>query len=81
MVDPNDAPNVTIPILSIPSMDEDKSAVDQYEAALKVPNRTEWYDDQVHGFMAARSDLENEKVKAAYEKAYQTLLTWFSEHL
>ncbi|KIW16974.1 hypothetical protein PV08_04165 [Exophiala spinifera] len=81
MVDPNDAPNVTIPILSIPSMDEDKSAMAQYEAALKVPNRTEWYDDQIHGFMAARSDLENKKVKAAYEKAYQTLLTWFSEHL
>ncbi|KAK5045573.1 hypothetical protein LTR84_009191 [Exophiala bonariae] len=81
MVDPKDAPNITIPILSIPSKDEDKSAMDQYEAALKVPNKVEWYHDQIHGFMAARSDLEDDKVKAAYEKAYQTVLGWFHQHL
>lgn len=81
MVDPKDAPNVTIPILTIPSKDEDKSAIEQYEAALTVPKQVEWYHDQIHGFMAARSDLEDESVKAAYEKAYQTLLGWFHQHL
>lgn len=81
MVDPKDAPKITIPILTIPSKDEDKSLIEQYEANLKVPNQVEWYDDQIHGFMAARSDLEDEKVKAAYEKAYQTLLNWFHKHL
>jgi len=80
MVDPNDAPNITIPILSIPSKDEDRSEIEKYEAALKVPNKTEWYD-QIHGFMAARSDLEDENVRAAYEKAYQTLLNWFHQYL
>ena len=81
MVDPKDAPNIAIPILSIPSKDEDKTTMDQYEAALKVPNQTEWYHDQIHGFMAARSDLEDDSVKAAYEQAYQTLLSWFHKHL
>lgn len=81
MVDPIDAPKITIPILSIPSKDEDKSAIEKYEAALKVPNQTEWYHNQIHGFMAARSDLHDENVKAAYEKAYQTLLNWFYKHL
>lgn len=81
MVDPKDASSVTIPMLMIPSMDEDQSEVDQYEANLKVPKQVEWYKDQIHGFMAARGDLEDDKVKAAYEKAYQTLLTFFHKYL
>ncbi|EHY53298.1 putative AIM2 family protein C30D10.14 [Exophiala dermatitidis] len=81
MVDPNDAPNVAIPMLMIPSKDEDKAAVEKYEANLKVPKQIEWYNDQIHGFMAARGDLENPKVKAAYEKAYQTLLNFFNKYL
>ncbi|KAI1620182.1 carboxymethylenebutenolidase [Exophiala viscosa] len=81
MIDPNDAANVTIPMLMIPSGEEEKDAVEKYEANLKVPKKVEWYQDQVHGFMAARSNLEDEKVKAAYEKAYQTLLTWFHNNM
>jgi len=81
MVDPKDASNVTIPMLTIPSKDEDKAAIDEYEANLKVPKQVEWFNDQIHGFMAARSDLEDEKVRAAYEKGYQTLLNFFHKHL
>ncbi|KAK5312407.1 hypothetical protein LTR93_011351 [Exophiala xenobiotica] len=71
MNDPNNAANVTIPMLMIPSGEEEKDAAGQ---------KVEWYHAQVHGFMAARSNLEDEKVKAAYEKAYKTLLTWFHIH-
>jgi dienelactone hydrolase len=81
MVDPKDAPNVSIPMLMIPSKDEDQEAVDNYEKGLKVAHEVEWFKDQVHGFMAARSDLEDSKVKAAYEKAYQHLLDFFHKHL
>lgn len=81
MVDPADAPNVSIPILVIPSKDEDQEAVEKYAQGLKVPHQVEWYHDQVHGFMAARGDLSDEKVKAAYEKAYKTAVAWFHEHL
>lgn len=54
MVDAKDAPEITIPILLLPSSGEDKKDVAEYEKALKVKHEVEWYDDQVHGFMAAR---------------------------
>jgi dienelactone hydrolase len=54
MVDPADAPKVTIPIALLPSGDEDKEAVAGYEKALKVKNKVEWFPDQIHGWMAAR---------------------------
>lgn len=54
MVDADDAPNVTIPILLLPSKGEDKNDVDAYEKALVVKHEVEWYADQEHGFMAAR---------------------------
>lgn len=81
MVDPNDASNVTIPMMMIPSKDEDADAVEKYEKNLKVPHQVEWFKDQIHGFMAARSDLEKDDVKAAYEKAYQLLLNFFHKQL
>ncbi|KIW86565.1 hypothetical protein Z517_01963 [Fonsecaea pedrosoi CBS 271.37] len=81
MVDPNDAPNVAIPMLMIPSKDEDQEAVDKYEANLKVPHQVEWFKDHIHGFMAARSDLSDEDVKAAYAKAYRIVLDFLHKHL
>lgn len=81
MVDANDAKEVAIPMLMIPSKDESKDDVEAYEKALTVPHKVEWFHDQIHGFMAARSDLEDEKVKSAYEKAYQLVGDWFTEHL
>jgi dienelactone hydrolase len=54
MVDPADAPKITIPIAILPSKDEDKDAVGKYEEALKVKYIVEWYPTQVHGWMAAR---------------------------
>ncbi|KAF1348768.1 Alpha/Beta hydrolase protein [Delphinella strobiligena] len=81
MVDPSDAPGVTIPYLMIPSKDEDKEAVQKWQQGLKVKNQVEWFDDQVHGFMAARGDLEDEHVKKQYEKAYRILLNFFHENM
>ena len=81
MVDANDAPGVTIPFLMIPSKDEDKNDVKKWQEGLKVKNEVEWFDDQIHGFMAARSDLKDEKVKSAYTKAYDLLVDWFSKNL
>ena len=54
MVDPADAPKLTIPIAVLPSKDEDQDAVSKYEKALKVKNVVEWFPTQVHGWMAAR---------------------------
>jgi dienelactone hydrolase len=54
MVDPADAPKLTIPIAVLPSKDEDKDAVGKYEKELKVKHIVEWFPTQVHGWMAAR---------------------------
>ncbi len=37
--------------------------------------------NQVHGFMAARDDLKDEKVKADYTKAYEELLSFFHDNM
>lgn len=81
MVDPADAPEIVIPILSLPSKDEDKEAVSKWQNGLKVKNQVEWFNDQVHGFLAARGDLEQESVKKAYEQGYSILSKWFSDNL
>ncbi|KAF2721741.1 alpha/beta-hydrolase [Polychaeton citri CBS 116435] len=81
MVDPNDAPGVTIPYAMLPSKGESKDDVAKWESGLKVKKLVKWYDDQEHGFMAARAELKDSNVKAKYEDAYQTLLNWFHEHL
>lgn len=81
MIDPADAEKVTIPIAVLPSKDEDQDAVNKYEKALKVKNIVEWYPTQVHGFMAARGDLEDAEVKKEYERGYKTLLDFFHAHL
>jgi dienelactone hydrolase len=54
MLDPEAATKVTIPIVMLPSKDEDKKAVEGYNANLKVPHRLEIFDTQIHGWMAAR---------------------------
>lgn len=54
MVDPADAPKVTIPIAVLPSKDEDKDAVTGYVKDLKVDHVLEWFPTQIHGWMAAR---------------------------
>jgi len=80
MVDAKDAPNLTIPILVIPSSGEDKNDVAAYEKELKVKHEVDHrFEAEIHGFMAARSNLEDPKQAAAYEKGYQKLLSWFHE--
>lgn len=54
MVDPNDAPNVTIPMALLASAGEPKADVEAYKKNLKVPNLIESYPDMPHGFLAAR---------------------------
>jgi len=81
MIDPADAPKVTIPIAMLPSMDEDKDAVAAYEKGLKVKHVVETFDTQIHGWMAARSNLKDPEVKKEYERGYKLLLDFFHEHM
>jgi len=81
MVAAEDAPGVTIPYLMLPSGGESKEDVEKWEKGLKVAHKVEWFHDQVHGFMAARSDLEQEKVRKEYQRGYRTVLDFFHQHV
>ena len=81
MVDASDAPKIVIPILSLPSKDESKDDVEKWKQGLKVKNEVEWFPDQVHGWLAARGDLEDSSVKTAYEQGYSLLSDWFADNL
>ena len=81
MVDPADAPNIAVPMCVLASKEEDAEAVKAFEKALKVPSQVHTFDDQVHGFMAARGDLKDERVRKEYERGYQTLLDFFHKYL
>ena len=54
MVDPNDAKGIKIPLCMLASKDEDDEAVKAFEQELTVPKHVETFNDQVHGWMAAR---------------------------
>ncbi|KAF2268130.1 hypothetical protein CC78DRAFT_14759 [Lojkania enalia] len=81
MVAADDAPGITIPFAMLPSKDESKEDVEKWERALKVPHTVEWFPTQIHGWMAARGDLENEEVKKEYTRGYQTVLDFFHKHM
>lgn len=80
-VDPEDAPKITIPFAMLPSKDEPKEDVEKWQKELKVPNKVEFFPTQIHGWMAARSDLKDENVKKEYERGYKLILEFFHEHL
>ncbi|KAI9786315.1 MAG: hypothetical protein M1816_008056 [Peltula sp. TS41687] len=80
-VDPNDANNIAVPICVLPSKDEDPKAVEQFEKNLKVEHRIETFHDQDHGWMGARGNLEDERVKSEYERGYKILLDFFHEYI
>lgn len=51
-----------------------------FEANLKVPKHVETFKDQIHGWMAARSDLTNSRVVDEYTRGYKTVLKFFADN-
>jgi len=80
MVDPNDAAPIKIPFIMLASKDEGAEDVKKFEDNLKVPKHVEIFDDQIHGWMAARADLTDERVKSEYARGYKTVLEFFGKH-
>jgi len=81
MVAGDDAPGITIPYIMLPSGDESKDDVKKWQDGIKVPHVVEWFPDQIHGWMAARGDLEQDNVKSSYEKGYKMVLDFFHKHM
>jgi len=81
MVDPSEAEGIKIPLCMLASKDEPKEDVEKFEGNLKGEKHVEIFGDQIHGFMAARADLEDKRVKEEYERGYKTLLEFFAKYL
>lgn len=70
-----------MPTIMLASGDEPADDVKKFEDSLTVTKHVEIFPDQIHGWMAARSDLKDEKVKKEYERGYKTLLEFFGKNL
>lgn len=80
-LDPKDAPNVRVPIAVLASKDEDAADVKKFTHDLKVDHHVETFHDQIHGWMAARADLEDARVVEEYKRGYETVLKFLGKHL
>ncbi len=81
MVDPKDAIGIKVPIAMLASGDEPVDDVAAFEKNLTVPHHVETFADQLHGWMAARADLTDERQKSEYIRGYTTVLDFFAKHL
>jgi dienelactone hydrolase len=81
MVDPSEAESVKVPLMMLASKDEPVDDVKKFEANLKGPKHVEIFDDQIHGWMAARSDLSKPRVRDEYKRGYETVLKFLAQHL
>ena len=73
MFDPADATQVTIPMALLASGDEPVDDMAAYQKSLQVPCHVETFSTQIHGWMAARSNLEDAEVRKEYERGYNTV--------
>ncbi|KAK7962560.1 dienelactone hydrolase [Apiospora aurea] len=82
MVEPEDAKKIKVPLCMLASKDEPVEDVKKFEANLTgAAKHVETFGDQIHGWMAARSDLENSRVKEEYVRGYKTVLEFFQKNL
>ncbi|KAI1158394.1 alpha/beta-hydrolase [Nemania serpens] len=77
MVDPAGAGEILVPYALLASREEPAETIKEFDSRLKVPHHVETFSDQVHGFMAARAELSDPRVKTEYARAYQVLLDFF----
>ena len=80
-IDAKDAENVKVPMMVLASEDEMTDEMAKFEESLRVTKHVEYFKDQLHGWMSARGDLNNEHVKAEYERGYQLALKFFCENI
>ena len=79
LIDPAGAEKVSVPYILLASGEDPTDTVKEFESKLKVPHYVEIFADQVHGWMAARADLSNPRVKEEYARGYKTLLDFFGK--
>ncbi|KAI0549460.1 Alpha/Beta hydrolase protein [Xylaria curta] len=80
-IDAEEGARVKIPTMLLASNGESAADVKQYEERLTVPKYVERFNDQLHGWMSARADLKDDRVKSEYERGYALALKFLHEHL
>lgn len=79
MLDATDSGKVAIPMCVLESEEEKAEDLKVFVDALKVEKHIERYNDQLHGWLSARADLEDEDSKG-YERGYKTVLEFLGKH-
>jgi dienelactone hydrolase len=80
MVDASDAEGLSVPTMLLASKEEPEEEVKKFENNLKVAKHVEVFKDQIHGWMAARADLNDSRVKEEYERGYKTVVEFFGKN-
>ncbi|KUJ14342.1 dienelactone hydrolase [Mollisia scopiformis] len=78
---PEDAGKVAIPTCFLASKEENAEEVEAYTKALTVEKHVETFETQIHGWMSARGNLEDEECKKEYLRAYNVVLEWFGKYI
>lgn len=81
MISTDDATKITIPFCSLASEDENADDHKAFGEALKVDKHIETFADQIHGWMSARSNLEDKHCAAEYERGYKIVLEFYGKYL
>lgn len=81
MINPEGAKSISVPYLLLASGEDPAADVTAFENNLSVPHHVETFGDQVHGWMAARADLSDPRVKNEYARGYRTILNFFGKHM
>ncbi|KFX97198.1 hypothetical protein O988_04970 [Pseudogymnoascus sp. VKM F-3808] len=76
-----DATKITVPHMLLASGDESKDDVAEFEKNLKGEKHVQTWEKMIHGWMAARGDLDNPEVVKEYENGYQTVLGFLKKNL
>ncbi|KAK7981457.1 hypothetical protein PG988_003695 [Apiospora saccharicola] len=79
MVDSAMADKISVPYILLASQEEPVDTINEFESKLKVPHHVEVFRDQIHGWMAARANLEDPRVRDEYARGYQTVLRFFDQ--
>ncbi|KAL1857372.1 hypothetical protein Plec18170_003496 [Paecilomyces lecythidis] len=82
---PDDVKNMTIPHIVLASGEESKEEIAAYKEALEakkdIPSEVDLYDTQVHGWMGARADFNDEENKKEFERGYKQVADFFGKFL
>ncbi|KAJ5318754.1 Alpha/Beta hydrolase protein [Penicillium brevicompactum] len=80
MIDPSEAENISIPFMLLAASKDPTEDMKKFKSQLKIPHHIEIFTDQVHDWMAARTNLSNSHIRNEYTRRYKTVSDVFEKH-